>query len=411
MNHFLHKWLRIALINLSVIALIGVILRYKIVFSLPIIDQKHLLHAHSHFAFAGWLTQVLMTLMVAFLYQKGLTNAFKKYGWLLLFNLITAYGMLITFSLEGYGVFSISFSTLSVVVSYFFAVIFWKDLNSLKSSSVSHFWFKAAIIFNAVSSIGAFSLAFMMAKHIIHQNWYLSAVYFFLHFQYNGWFFFVCAGLLIDKLESHNIFSNTYKTIFWIFFLAFTPAYFLSTLWMRLSVWIYIIVVISALAQVVGWILLVRIMYLHLETLNKVTSIAGRCLLSLAAFAVSIKFFLQLGSTYPALSTMAFGFRPIVIGYLHLVLLGALTMFVLGYIVANGFISLKLFSIIGICVFVFGIIVNEIILMAQGVSDLQYDSIPYANEMLLITEIIMFTGMLLFVIDQFKNRITIIPVR
>ena len=180
---------------------------------------------------------------------------------------------------------------------------------------------------------------------------------------------------------------------------------------MQLPVWIYIIVVISALAQVVGWVLLVRIMYHHLETLNKVTSNAGRCLLSLAAFAVSIKFFLQLGSTYPALSTMAFGFRPIVIGYLHLVLLGALTMFVLGYIVSNRFISLKLFSIIGICVFVFGIIVNEIILMAQGVSDLQYDSIPYANEMLLVTAIIMFTGMLLFVIDQFKNRIIIIPVR
>ena len=411
MNHFLHKWLRIALINLSVIALIGVILRYKIVFSLPIIDQKHLLHAHSHFAFAGWLTQVLMTLMVAFLYQKGLTNAFKRYGWLLISNLITAYGMLVTFSMEGYGMFSNVFSTLSILVSYIFAIVFWKDLNSLKSSSVSHFWFKAAIIFNAVSSIGAFSLAFMMAKHIIHQNWYLSAVYFFLHFQYNGWFFFACAGLLIDKLESHNIFSNAYKTIFWIFFLAFTPAYFLSTLWMQLPVWIYIIVVISALAQVVGWVLLVRTMYHHLETLNKVTSIAGRCLLSLAAFAVSIKFFLQLGSTYPALSTMAFGFRPIVIGYLHLVLLGALTMFVLGYIVSNRFISLKLFSIIGICVFVFGIIVNEIILMAQGVSDLQYDSIPYANEMLLVTAIIMFTGMLLFVIDQFKNRIIIIPVR
>ncbi len=407
MRDFLHKWLKISFINLNLVAFIGVVLRYKIVFSLPIVDQKHLLHAHSHFAFAGWVTQILMTLMVVFLYRKGMTDSFKKYKWLLISNLFTAYGMLIAFSVEGYGMFSNIFSTLSILVSYFFAIVYWKDLNKLRINTASSFWFKAALIFNAVSSIGSFSLAYMMAKHIIHQNWYLSAVYFFLHFQYNGWFFFACAGLLIDKLEGHNILSNSYKTIFWIFFFSFIPAYFLSTLWMQLPVWIYIIVVISALAQLISWILLLRIMYINLDILNKVTSTSGRCLLSLAAFAVSIKFLLQLGSTYPALSTMAFGFRPIVIGYLHLVLLGAITIFILGYIVANEFISLKIFSIIGISIFVFGIIVNEIILMGQGASDLQYQSIPYANEMLLITAIIMFTGMLLFVFDQFKNKIFI----
>ncbi|MEI6488350.1 MAG: hypothetical protein WCP52_05280 [Bacteroidota bacterium] len=405
MNQPLHKWLTIAIINLNIVAMIGVILRYKIVFYLPFIDQKHLLHTHSHFAFSGWLTQILMTLLVVFLYSKGITNSFKKYSWLLLGNVFTAYGMLITFTIEGYGFLSITFSTLSIFVSYIFAIVMWKDLNRLNSKSSSIYWFKAGVVFNALSSIGAFALAYMMATHFIHQNYYLSSEFFYLHFQYNGWFFFVCMGLLIDKLEKYQISSQLYKTIFRLFFLACIPAYFLSALWMSLPTWVYILVVISALAQFLGWFLLVRVMFHHLEVLNGVTSIFSRGLYSVAAFAITIKLLLQIGSTYPPLSNMAFGFRPIVIGYLHLVLLGAITMFILGYIVANGFVSLEINSIVGLSSFVLGVIINEILLMSQGVSALKYESVPYINELLLSSAVVMFFGIFMFVTGQFKNKI------
>ena len=128
---YVQRWIKIALFNLLIVASIGVVLRYKIAFSLPFIDQKHLLHGHSHFAFAGWISQAIMVLMVAYLAtQKGET-VYKRYRWLLYANLITAYGMLITFPIEGYGFYSIIFSTLSIFVSYFFALLYWKDLNTL----------------------------------------------------------------------------------------------------------------------------------------------------------------------------------------------------------------------------------------------------------------------------------------
>ncbi len=101
MQFYLHKWLRIAILNLTIVSFIGIILRYKIAFSLPFIDQKQLLHGHSHFAFTGWVTAALMALMVAFLYIKGLTDAFKRYRWLLITNLISAYGMVLSFPVEG----------------------------------------------------------------------------------------------------------------------------------------------------------------------------------------------------------------------------------------------------------------------------------------------------------------------
>ena len=44
-------WFRIAVFNL--LLAFGVLLRYKIAYSLPFMQQKHMLHAHSHFAFTG----------------------------------------------------------------------------------------------------------------------------------------------------------------------------------------------------------------------------------------------------------------------------------------------------------------------------------------------------------------------
>jgi len=192
---YTHKWLRIAFVNLLIVALLGVLMRYKIAYSLPIIDQKNIMNAHSHFAFAGWISQALMVLMVNYLANQSGEKVFNKYRWIFTANLLTAYGMLLSFPWQGYNSISIIFSTLSIFVSYAFAFRFWKDISKLKFKSITHYWFSAALIFSVISSAGPFFLAYMMANNWSHPNLFLLALYYFLHFQYNGWFFFACAGL------------------------------------------------------------------------------------------------------------------------------------------------------------------------------------------------------------------------
>ena len=392
------RWLKIALFNLLIVATIGVILRYKILFPLPFVDQKHLLHGHSHFAFAGWITQAIMTLLVISLANQTGAVVYKRYRWLLAANLITAYGMLAAFPIEGYGLYSIIFSTASVFVSYAFAVFYWRDLNKLSKNNPPHLWFKAAVLFNAVSSLGAFSLAFMLYAKMIHQTWYLAAEYFYLHFQYNGWFFFACMGLFTQILIKANIPHQTLKNIFWLFATAALPAYFLSTLWMPLPLWVYILVILSGLAQVAGWIWLLKILKTKWAVIKTNYSASAKWLLILSALALTVKLFLQMGSTIPSLSDLAFGFRPIVIGYLHLVLLGVITLFLLGYMFAeNHFIAnKKIFT--GAFVFATGVILNEALLMLQGTAAISYTTIPFINEMLLGTALILFSGVLLMII-------------
>lgn len=396
----LQRWLKIALINLLIVAAIGVVLRYKIAYSLSFIDQKHLLHGHSHFAFAGWISQAIMAIMVSYLVRKNGERMYKKYRWLLLANLLTAYGMLIAFPIEGYGILSIIFSTLSIFVSYIFGVLYWKDLNRLGEKNAGHPWFKAAVLFNAISSLGAFALAIMMISRIVHQNWYLAAEYFYLHFQYNGWFFFACMGFLMVKLSAHGN-PVQLRRIFLLFATALVPAYFLSALWMNIPLWIYILVIIAAFAQLLGWAFMIR------EIKNSASRLTmppiSKWLLLFSGAALTIKLLLQLGSTIPSLSDLAFGFRPIVIGYLHLVLLGVITLFLIGFMFTSKAFIINRSLVTGTLIFTGGIIINEILLMTQGVTALSYISLPYINEALLTAAIIMFAGLLILLIGQKLN--------
>lgn len=402
MNRFISRWLSISILNLLLVAALGLILRYKIAFSLPFLDQKYILHSHSHFAFSGWITQTLMILMILYLSTtlgKAINN---RYKWLLFSNLISSYGMMISFIMQGYGLYSISFSTLNIFVFYSFALYFWQDLNKLIEKSTSILWFKAALIFGVISSFGAFNLAYMMANKMTNQDWYLSSIYFFLHFQYNGWFLFAGMGLLNDKLEIITGERQKLYRAFQLFCFACIPAYFLSILWMDFISNFYILLIAAVIAQLVGWIIILKVYKKGGSLINQKITYYGKTLLYLSALAFTIKLILQSGSIHPELSHLSYGFRPIIIGYLHLVLLGVTSIFLLGYIISFELISINKLLITGIFIFVFGVIINELLLMIQGVSALSYTAIPFINEMLLGAAIILFSGILMMLISRLK---------
>jgi hypothetical protein len=401
----IENWLKIALFNLCLVALLGVTLRYKIAFSLPFIDQRNLLHGHSHFAFSGWVSQALMVLLVYYLHKQGFQDVVKRYRFVVYANLITAYGMLTSFPIQGYAFFSILFSTLSIFTSYIFAVMYWKDLNKLKEYKNEALWFKAAAVFNVISSAGPYTLAYVMATHSASHKLYLASVYFFLHFQYNGWFLFTCLGLFIYKISTFTNRPKELKIIFWIFTLSCIPSYLLSALWLSLSNSVYLIVLLSAIAQTIAWLWLIRIITANLHVLNMSLNRIEKWLFSLSAFCLTIKLLLQLASTHPKLSQVAFGFRPIVIGYIHLVLLGVITIFIIGYLFSQKLLTYKKMAVTGLIIFVSGIFINETLLMIQGVLAMLTIDFPYASISLFVAAIIMFTGIFTLVVSQsLKNK-------
>lgn len=386
----IRRWISITLLSLVLVALLGVLLRYKITFSLPQINQKFLQHSHSHFAMSGWLTQILMILLSHSVSKVIAYSHFKKYNFILFVNLVASYGMLVSFVFQGYGAISIFFSSLSVLVIYYFGVQLWRDINTAPRQLPGFIWFKAALIFAVLSSFGVAMLVYLMVTNNVNINIQQATTYFYLHFQYNGWLIFACLGLFINIVHFQGIKINHISKFFWVYAGATIPAYFLSTLWMRLPLGVYLIVVICAVILFAGW----GWLYLQVRKRLVFTHVpeSAKWLLILSAIAFTIKAFLQAGSVIPSLNNMAFGYRPIVIGYLHLVFLGVITLFVLGYLLYAGYLKASKTLSIGLSIFVVGIILNELALMVQGLAAMRYYNVPFINEILFGITVTMLAG-------------------
>lgn len=385
-------WIKFSIFNLLLVALLGLLMRYKITFELPLINQKNLQHSHSHFAFAGWVSQTLYVLIVRYLSNSNTSLSTLKYKSIFIANLICSYVMLFSFIFQGYGLISIVFSTLSLFISFWFAVVYIKDLKQTNNNTLSNSWFKGALFFNIISSFGTFALAFMMATKNVPQDLYLSSIYYYLHFQYNGWFWFACIGLFVSQIKSSAILEKKNKQIYSLFFISCIPAFLLSVLWLKLPFWLYGLGVLSAIVQIVAWVQFCREIIPEYWKKTSLTPFFKWILYAIACCA-SLKLLLQLASTVPEISQYVFGFRPIVIAYLHLVLLAIISLFLLNFIYTTSLLTLSKNSTIALCIFILGIIANEIILAIQGIASFSYTLIPYLNEMLLGAAIVLFSGM------------------
>lgn len=395
-------WLRISLFNLFIVALFGVLMRYKIGFEFPYFDQKHLQHGHSHFAFIGWVTQTIFVLMTGVLQRDWPLAHISIYRRLFLGNLVCAYGMLISFAIQGYGTFSITFSTLSVLISYCFAYYYFKDLKCIAHKPYAT-WFTAALWFNIISSVGTFTLAFMMASHSFNQNIHLASLYFYLHFQYNGFFTFACFGLFLARLNLQGAEIARNRRVFWLFFLSCVPTYFLSVLWAKLPLWLLIIVSVAAVVQVLAWVNFL-ICIRNRIIIDKTIFRSGRYVFMVVAIALSAKFLLQLGSTIPSISKLAFGFRPIVIAYLHLILLAIVSVFLVTYIYFHKLIVINKLTSTSLVLFVTGVYLNEIILGIQGIASLSYTVVPFINEMLFFVALLILVSLILLLLSQVGQK-------
>jgi len=380
------KWAGWCLFNLLLVAIAGFIVRSKIIFPLAFIHQKNFLHGHSHFAFSGWVSAALMAAIIAMVYPGG---AGKQPTRLFNLQMIVSYGMLISFPLMGYKLPSIFFSTITILVSWIFTAVMWKPILRLPDT-VSQ-WIRTALLLNIFSALGTFSLAYLMSSGSHSQELTIGSLYFFLHFQYNGWFLFCCAGLFFHLLETNGrpIKKPTNDLIRRLLTIAVIPGFFLSVIWMKIPGTIYTMAIFAAIMQLIALVIFLKALIgVKFQSMTRIT----RYCLTLSLAAVSLKFLLQALSCIPALSLYAFGYRSLVIAFLHLVLLGFVSLFIIGYFLQTGLIKENRNTRRGIYIFSAGIFLNELVLMLQGLGAIAYIAIPFANESLWVIALLMVSG-------------------
>lgn len=403
-DHF-KQYINISLLNLILVAVLGILMRYKIGFEFPYFDQKYLQYAHSHFAFTGWITHTLYTFIVYILSKEIPGINVSRYFTIIKINLLCSYGMLISFALQGYDIASIFFSSASILLSFAFAGVFFADTILKKQYFIGHSWFSAALLFAIISSAGTFMLAYIMSAGNVNLDLYISSVYFYLHFQYNGWFFFACMGLFAWKINAIIPDFKVPPVVFKLFAVSCIPAFFLSVLWLQIPLWIYSLVVVAAFSQVIAFAIFIKKINSRLINIKNHTGLFLQVLFLFVGTAVAIKLMLQLFSIFPSISQLAFGFRTIVIAYLHLVLLAFVSVYLLLFMFWEGFITGSKASVTAMIIIISGIFLNELILLIQGISSFSYTLVPFANEGLFAVSAVILLGVLLLLLSNLKKKI------
>ncbi|MCW3161624.1 hypothetical protein [Chryseobacterium oryctis] len=346
---------------------LGVMMRYNIAFSLPGANHKYMQEAHSHFAFYGWVSACIYLFVVQYLSRQNPKINHTKYQLLMIFNQIGSYGMLVTFLYSGYYWLSIVFSSISLFTGFVYYIFLLIDTRKNKSSEI--IWLRSGAFFAILSSLGVFSLAYMSASKNVIDDLYRACTYFYLHFQYNGFFLFSCVGLFLISLKNYKVIipQKLNKNIFYLLFIGAFFGYGLSVLWIKMPDYLYGFFVAVSLIQLLGTWKLWKWAWNNKRKISESKNLVHKALLGIFGSAFLLKFILQSASAVPMLGIYAFNSINVAVAYLHLVLLVGISIFLLWKIIDIEKIIMNKMLIYSVYSIVLGILFNEILLALAGV--------------------------------------------
>jgi hypothetical protein len=397
-------WINLSIANLCIVATLGVLMRSKMIFNLPWIDYNRLVDTHGHFAFAGWVTLILTMLMVyelpGALYNK------KAYQILLGLIFASSWATLFTSPFESCKFISEYVSIGYLIITYIFSWVYIKDIlkgtvhKTVKLLSVS------SLIYLVLSSAGVLMLACLFAKKSLNAILYRDALFGYLHLQYNGFFTLAVFALIFNKVipvASERANKNMYRFAI-LLCLSVIPSMFTSFLWHQATPAIHILSIIGSVLLLLSFVWLV-VSSLALVKEFKMIIPAIRYMVILALSAFMIKIFLQSLTVFNSINVLVFGNRPMIMGFLHMVFLGFVTLFIIAYFAQNGILKnrskLTMFALL---LFTIAIVINEILLMLQGLGSILISSSPMYSWYLWSASLLLLLGTLLIAIARIRTR-------
>ncbi|MFD1096503.1 hypothetical protein [Salegentibacter chungangensis] len=313
------------------VAVLGLFLRLFFIADLPA-TFRFIVHTHSHIALLGWVFVAVTGIIYhLFLKDAGIVRLYRRLFWL---AQICILGMLFSFPFQGYAMFSIIFSTLFLIVSYFYAWFFIKYIPERFKNTASWKCIKASLYYMVISSIGPWALGAIMTTLGKTSIWYKLSIYFYLHFQYNGWFIMALCGFLLYYLESNNLNlkPSHFKRFFLSVNLGIILSFFLSCLWLKPSVVIYLLAGAGAVVQVAAFYWFFDMIRPTLEQLKSLSGDFGFKLLRIAGIFLMLKILMQLLSAIPYFAELAYKTHDFIIGYLHWTFLGVISLALLVFL-------------------------------------------------------------------------------
>ncbi len=349
------KQLITAILFFGIAALLGTYLR-----AFPLLPQwatyKFILHTHSHIALIGWVYLFLSGLIV-----ERYTNykSSKSYKALYISAVISILGMMLSFPFQGYALWSIVFSSLFLVVSYF--LVYWviKNKNDFATLKWSFAFIKSALYYLALSSIGPWALGLIMALGGKETIWYQLSVYFYLHFQYNGWMLFGLFGLIYSIVEAKGIDVShiKMKAVYRLLHIGVILSFFVNVLWTHPPLYVHLLTALGG--GLLLWSLWHPYRMIRQLELKKIEQL----LLIFIGFLLLVKSIGLIALGIPSLSDQLHQQKDLIIAFIHMNFIGIVSLVL--FWIAFRRTNFKLFNG-AISLFIIGFLITELLLIIRS---------------------------------------------
>lgn len=397
----LRRWYFVALGNLLTAALLGCVLRAMFVVELPFIRFKALLHAHSHVAMLGWMFMAVVVLILR--YSDASYTSGRVHRWLMAAQ-VAVVGMLMSFPLEGYGPFSITFSSMHLLLGYVLANHLWRATSNWHARG-SRALVRMALIYMAISTAGVWAVPVINANGLFGTEIYYWSIQFFLHFQFNGWLWFAALALWSRWAELQGASTPLDGTTVRLWGVSVLLTYALAIAWSERHPAIYLINSIGVLLQLwAGWRTGNAIRHSQQRMHKDVPLWAWRCV-TYALIGMGLKVVIQTAVAVPQVATLAFTIRNYVIGFIHLNMLGALSLMFFAMALLNGWWrSTRAGTRVGLTLFTAGVFLTEALLFGQGSAWwLRWGTMPGYYGMLLGASVLIPIGVVFLILNGRKE--------
>lgn len=402
------RWFRTALINLLLAASLGTLLRFAFVEEVAWMKYKNVLHAHSHVAMLGWVYLALYNLLLhAFLPPATLERPlYRRLFWL---TQLSVAGMFVSFPIQGYAGFSIAFSTFHMLVSYGFVWRFWRDMRAESAKfAFSVLLAKTSLAFMTLSTLGLWLLGPIIMTELKRGPLYYMCVQFFLHFQFNGWFLFAVLALFFKRCEKEGIVFNPrlLRRFYRLIMVSTFATYALAVAWSNPSPVVFWVNSIGVLVQLAAIMVLVALYRPQASRIWALPGLWEKGLFAIAAAGLLLKVGVQSAVAIPQIATIAYTIRNYVIGFIHLVLLGVISSFILASAIEKGAIPVsRTLARAGIVFFVAGFLLSELLLFLQGtLLWAQIGFMPWYYELLFGASLLIPFGIILLLLSRTTER-------
>ncbi len=362
------KKINIALTYFLIAGIFGILLRFDRFSNLGIV-YKNFLNTHSHIALLGWLYNLFLVYIQYDYYQD--TN--PRINKIFIASQFTFLGMLLSFPFVGYAPISIVFSTLYLFTSYWLIITLYQKKS--QQPNITTKYLKVGGVFLFLSSLGPYALGYFMANKMQGSIGHHLSLYWFLHFLFNGYFTMVFLAMLSRKIqENYPQSPKIQKLIYNLFAWSTVPLYAQFITILHPANWVYLTSFVASSMQLYAFYLLSKPLTKIAQQQHAIKKLLFTLFTLSFFFKLLFQFFASLPFTYKFVAQS----KPtLIIGFVHLVMLGMFTFFFLWYYRSKKSISQTPTSIASTLLLIAGVLLSELLLFSQAFSlYLFHQSIP-----------------------------------